>query len=879
MKIFVVSWFFPPNTSSEGIVTYKLLRNSRHSYDVCSAQSNLWTYKQEMPLNADNITVFPIDTDDFQVWIDAALAIFGKRHAASPYDAVMTRSMPPESILFAQRLRATHPDIPWVASLADPIAKDPYQIKGWVLESEQLTEREKAEFLADLHNGCDSWRSSQAEGIQRMCELKDIEDYAIQNANTLVFPNESLKSYVMGTHRRGNILIVPHSFDRQLYPLATEPTRASGGGGGHEGGASNHEGGGHGGGSSSGSHEGGGSSARDGSGGPDARITLTFIGHSDSVRSLDPIVCALAHLRDTNAKILDNLHLRFIGHVPENTNILIYNYFLHNIISVEGSVTYRASLACMQESDWLIHVDAQFDFLANSGGSIFFAGKLADYMGTNRPILALTDRCSPASTIVRAAGGLCLSQDDICGIAEALTAIAEDRVDVSINRAYRDSYDATLIARDFDAKLAGVLAPLQRENFDRAFWPQHANTSKQSSADASPPVPLPASTAIVPKPASHKKLLTICVPAYNVEQYLDRCLFSLVASSVAEQLEIIVINDGSNDGTRWIAEAYQQHYPAIIHLINKANGGHGSTINAALDIATGEYFRVLDGDDWLDSANLAKLLTNLCERDLHPDLISTNYQQVYSDDGHTVAWTKVGDAEYYHIYMFADEDFSMEYFTMASTMFRTELLKAANFQLQEHTYYVDVEFIIFPLPYVQTVMFTPESVYRYALGYSGQSINQSVFAQRYGDHDRVIRRVLSYYAEKRSQLKNGQILYIDSLLLRHLLRSHYQLSLIWDSDNRRGAAHAKDFDTYLQEINPELHRQCGKRYKAVMQAQATEFSPRSVARLKTMENGTHYRSIKDIAWDTMEKYRHTPFGRKLAQSTRARELVRKIRAN
>jgi glycosyltransferase involved in cell wall biosynthesis len=814
MHIFVASWFFPPNTSSEGIVAYKLLSNSANTYDVCSAESQLWTYKQRFLPNVSNIKVFPVATNDFDTWIEAAIDLFEKQHSESPYDAIMTRSMPPESILFAQRLRERHPEIPWIASLADPIAKNPYQILGWVLESEELSEQEKQDFQLALRTGCDNWRDRDVEGIPRMCELKHIEDYALRTADILIFPDETLKTYLLDSRIHPHVMITPHSFDRSFYPDVTQTANLD----------------------------------------LDNRITLTFIGHSDVVRSLNPLVEALNLLRQTDSRALEKLRLRFVGNIPDDTRTLVFNYYLHNIISIEESVDYQTSLRIMMESDWLIHIDAYFEFLATTGGSIFFAGKLADYMGTDCPILALTGRGSPAERIVAKAGGISLEQKDHIGIAQALAAISEGKKSPIVSRSYRDLYNAVGVAQQFDVQLDRFLNK-RLPGFTRSYWPQ--TTQIATAAE---------------------KLISICVPAYNVEPYLDRCLFSLVASSASNDLEVIVVNDGSSDGTAAIAAAYQEHYPDIIKLINKANGGHGSTINVALQAATGVYFRVLDGDDWLDSQSLAQMVLNIREKGLTPDLVSTNYQQVYIDDGHTVAWMKISDSDNYRIYDFADSDFSMEYFTMASTMIRTELLRSAEFTLQEHTYYVDVEFILFPVPLVKTVMFTPEYVYRYAVGNSEQSINPEVFTLRYEHHDRVIRRMLDYYATKKPLMGKGQIKYVDSLFVRHLLKSHYLLSLIWDPKNERGAARAKDFDHYLKGNNPEFYRQCGKRYKAVARARARGFNPKSVARLHAtdMEEHSLKQSFKNYLWKKANRYRHTSLGRRLANNDRVKALVRRL---
>lgn len=758
MNIFVASWFFPPSVSSEGIVTYKLFRNSAHHYDVCSSCSKLWSYDQVLPLEAANIDAFPIDTDDFDAWIDAAVELFEQRHAKTPYDAIMTRSMPPESVEVARRLKKKHPDVPWIASLADPIAKSPYHVKGWVLENPALSKQDKADFQVALKAGCEDWKSHESEGIRTMCALKDVEDYAIHHADALIFPHETLAHYVLGTRRRKNNLIVPHSFDTALYP---KPRKSAG----------------------------------------DGVVELAFLGHSDHVRSLEPLVRAMHRLRTLDADALGKLRLRFIGNVTEEVRSLVYNYDLYDCIRIEDSVDYQTSLRIMGEVDWLVHIDAQFDILEETGGSIYFAGKIADYLGTNTPIFAVTGKHTPAFEIVRHAGGLCFTQNDIAEMAAALSDIAHGRIQMPIDRAWRDRYDARTVAAAYDQAIERALSN-SMEPFARTAWPT------VEAADV-----------------RDDKLLTVCVPAYNVECFLDRCLHSLVFSPAAGALDVIVVNDGSPDNGRAIAEAYCKRYPNIVSLIDKDNGGHGSTINAALEKARGLYFRVVDGDDWVDGDNLATMLSKVEALGAYADLVSSNYHQVYGEDGHTVPWMKVSGVENYRIFDFASADFTMEYFTMASTMMKTELLRKADFKLQENTFYVDVEYILFPIPYVNTVMFTPEFIYRYAVGNADQSINRDVFTARYDHHDRVIRRMLAYYRSHKPTMSQGQRAYAESLFVRHLLKSHYTLSLLWDPDAERGYTRARDFDSFLKQVDPELHSRVGKKFLTVKSLRKSDFDP------------------------------------------------------
>ena len=92
-----------------------------------------------------------------------------------------------------------------------------------------------------------------------------------------------------------------------------------------------------------------------------------------------------------------------------------------------------------------------------------------------------------------------------------------------------------------------------------------------------------------------RAFLTIIVPAYNVEKYLEQCLDSLVNQTIIAH-KVIVVNDGSTDSTAEIAMEYQEKYPDTFRLINKENGGWGSTLNVGIKNAIGKYFKQLDGD-------------------------------------------------------------------------------------------------------------------------------------------------------------------------------------------------------------------------------------------------------------------------------------------
>ncbi|MEG0793781.1 MAG: glycosyltransferase family A protein, partial [Lachnospiraceae bacterium] len=105
------------------------------------------------------------------------------------------------------------------------------------------------------------------------------------------------------------------------------------------------------------------------------------------------------------------------------------------------------------------------------------------------------------------------------------------------------------------------------------------------------------------------KYISFVVPCYNSEAYMEHAIESILTGG--EDVEILIVNDGSKDSTGEIAKKYQQKFPTIIKAIDKENGGHGDAVNTGLKYATGLYFKVVDSDDWVEEASLQKILATL----------------------------------------------------------------------------------------------------------------------------------------------------------------------------------------------------------------------------------------------------------------------------
>ena len=107
------------------------------------------------------------------------------------------------------------------------------------------------------------------------------------------------------------------------------------------------------------------------------------------------------------------------------------------------------------------------------------------------------------------------------------------------------------------------------------------------------------------------KLLSIAIPCYNSAAYMRKCIDSLLPGG--EDVEIIIVNDGSSDNTPDIAEEYRERFPGIVKVVNKENGGHGSAVNTGIEHAGGLYFKVVDSDDWVNQSAYIQILNKLKE--------------------------------------------------------------------------------------------------------------------------------------------------------------------------------------------------------------------------------------------------------------------------
>ena len=247
------------------------------------------------------------------------------------------------------------------------------------------------------------------------------------------------------------------------------------------------------------------------------------------------------------------------------------------------------------------------------------------------------------------------------------------------------------------------------------------------------------------------KILSVIIPCYNSEGYMDRCIESVLTGG--EEVEIVIIDDGSTDRTAEIADDYASKYPSIIKVIHKENGGHGSGINYGLKAATGWFFKVVDSDDRLDPDGLKQVLDFLrmsIKTNSKLDMLLCNY--VYDKQGakhkfvmkpkgipkdKMLTWDDIRHIRKYH------------YILMHSIIYRTDLLRLCDLVLPEHTYYVDNIYAFQPLPYVKKFCYKDIDLYWYFIGREGQSVSEEKLVKQIDQYILVVKIMTAVYKESK----------------------------------------------------------------------------------------------------------------------------------
>ena len=296
------------------------------------------------------------------------------------------------------------------------------------------------------------------------------------------------------------------------------------------------------------------------------------------------------------------------------------------------------------------------------------------------------------------------------------------------------------------------------------------------------------------------KYISFVVPCYNSEEYMEKCIDSLLIGK--DDVEIIIIDDGSKDKTGKIADRYQKKYPKIVKVVHQENGGHGEGINTGLKHATGKYFKVVDSDDWLDEKAKKKLLKEI--KHIDTDLVVCNYVYTYTDGrkDQTISFANVYEEGKVLTWDDIHRFKVTQYPSLHSMMYKKSVLDKSNIDLPKHVFYEDNLFIYLPLVNTKTIYYLDLDLYRYYIGRADQSVQESQMIKRSSHQVLVSERVCTAYdLSKVENKKLRRLMTRECIFLMTIGVVFSRLAF-----NKEGEKQYKELWQSVKKKNPKLYR-------------------------------------------------------------------------
>ncbi len=312
--------------------------------------------------------------------------------------------------------------------------------------------------------------------------------------------------------------------------------------------------------------------------------------------------------------------------------------------------------------------------------------------------------------------------------------------------------------------------------------------------------------------AASKKILSVVVAAYNRGSMIDDCLKSLCDEKILDDVEIVVVDDGSTDDTAARTEKFCKKYPKTVKLIRQKNGGAGAATNTGIQHATGKYLRLVDGDDWVITKNFVKFVEYLKEVDV--DVAFTNYVQYHNVKNELQKPVKILDMPTGEVFKF--EEYWYRYnppIRMHHSTFRTSIVKK-HVKL-DAGYYTDAEFTFYPTPYIQTAVYYDLDIYVYRVAVAGQSISPDKMRTNRGRHHEILEHILAFYKDAAPKLSPNIHHYL-ALQISGFIINHFDFILL--AHEKHMARDAKQLFKMIQKKYPKIFNELkeDKKYRVTL---------------------------------------------------------------
>ncbi len=307
------------------------------------------------------------------------------------------------------------------------------------------------------------------------------------------------------------------------------------------------------------------------------------------------------------------------------------------------------------------------------------------------------------------------------------------------------------------------------------------------------------------------KILTVSIAAYNVQDYIDNALKSLLVKNI-DDLEILVEDDGGKDNTANIVKEYEKKYPGIVKLVHKENGGYGSTINKSIEIAQGKYFKQLDGDDWYDSENFEKLLELL--RKIDTDCVYTSYKEFLENS------SEYNNKDFFEDKVNGKYDFeniitkTNHHLNMYTLCYKTELLRKLNVKLLHKCLYTDTQYALYPIVGVKDIYITHEPIYIYRIGRKEQSVSIESRKKHYEDSIKVSYEINKYYQEKCLNISDNVRSYILNYITQTTQGTIMDFLMLLPV-RKKNLKIIREFDENIKMTNIEVYNEMANKRKLI----------------------------------------------------------------
>lgn len=304
-----------------------------------------------------------------------------------------------------------------------------------------------------------------------------------------------------------------------------------------------------------------------------------------------------------------------------------------------------------------------------------------------------------------------------------------------------------------------------------------------------------------------EKILTISVAAYNLGAMIEENLEKISKAQNNELVEVIITDDGSKDDTEKYIKKYSENNPDVFKLIKQKNMGAGSTVNSGIKSATGKYFKMIDGDDWIETKDLERLLHRLEKCDA--DIVLTNYE-IYDESKKKI--TQKCDLMLKESENKEFSDICKELkLNMYNVTIKTEILKKNNIKL-DNGFYTDVEYLLLPIPYVKTVAIYKQNAYVYRVARSGQSVSITSMQKHIDEHDLVFSRLADYYEANKKNMNHN---YKEFMKYRIACMAEVQLGTMLSMYGKKvKKSDIKIFIKRITELSKDIYETFSKMKKA-----------------------------------------------------------------